>query len=208
MFGVVWLVPVINTLTKHCLGLTNSQRLTLNLKKLVSLATFKLKTTHNATPVVPLYLFVCWFDSRHEHPVAIDELHEGVADWISCTADPNGLHHPRVPQLTHTKLPVKQLQAQTQQLSLKFLVQVLITSSKVRWYLRNSKWSLITCWNNLKKKVLHDVGYKVKLLKGSEIWTCGWKFLYFQFLLSSDQSSTLTHSRGWSTVSSLCFSTS
>lgn len=152
MFGVVWLVPVINTLTKHCLGLTNSQRLTLNLKKLVSLAKFKLKTTHNATCVVPLYLFVCWFDSRHEHPVAINELHEGVADWISCTADPNGLHHPRVPQLTHTKLPVKQLQAQTQQLSLKFLVQVLITSSKVRWYLRNSKWSLITCWNNLKKK--------------------------------------------------------
>lgn len=36
----------------------------------------------------------------------------------------------------------------------------------------------------LKKRVLHDAGYKVKLLKGSEIWTCGWKFLYFQFLLS------------------------
>lgn len=62
------------------------------------------------TLVLGLYLFVCWFDSRHEHPVAVDKLHEGVADGITCTPDTNGLHHTRVPQLTHTQLSVKQLE--------------------------------------------------------------------------------------------------
>lgn len=56
-----------------------------------------------------VYLFVRWLDPRHEHPIAVDKLNKGVADGISCTADANGLHHPRVPELTHTELPVKEL---------------------------------------------------------------------------------------------------
>lgn len=54
-----------------------------------------------------LYLFVRWFDSGHENSVPVNKLHKGVADGISSTTDTNGLHHTRVPQLTHTQLPVK-----------------------------------------------------------------------------------------------------
>lgn len=71
-------------------------------------------TTSKDKPVVLLYLFVRWFDSRHEHPVAVNKLHKGVADGVSCTSDTNGFHHTGVPQLTHTQLPVKQLQTQRQ----------------------------------------------------------------------------------------------
>lgn len=54
-------------------------------------------------------LFVRWFDARHEHPVAVDKLNKGVADWVTGTADSNGLHHAGVSELTHTQLPVKEL---------------------------------------------------------------------------------------------------
>lgn len=57
-----------------------------------------------------LYLFVRWFDSRHQHSVAVNKLHERVADGISSTSDPNGLHHPGVPELSHAQLHVKELQ--------------------------------------------------------------------------------------------------
>lgn len=56
-----------------------------------------------------LYLFVRWLDSRHEDPVPVYKLHKGVADGISGAAYPNGLHHTRVPQLTHAQLPIEQL---------------------------------------------------------------------------------------------------
>lgn len=55
------------------------------------------------------HLLVGWLHPRHEHPVAVHELHEGVADGVPGPADADGLHHPRVPQLTHAQLPVKQL---------------------------------------------------------------------------------------------------
>lgn len=60
-----------------------------------------------------LYLFVRWFDSRHQHSVAVNKLHKRVADGIPSTSDPNGLHHPGVPELSHAQLPVKELQENT-----------------------------------------------------------------------------------------------
>lgn len=54
-------------------------------------------------------LFVRWLDARHEHPIAVDKLNKGVADWVTGTADSNGLHHAGVSELTHTQLPVKEL---------------------------------------------------------------------------------------------------
>lgn len=67
--------------------------------------------THTGAQVTlgAAHLFVRWFDPRHEHPVAVDKLNKGVADWVTSTADPNGLHHARVSELTHTQLPVKEL---------------------------------------------------------------------------------------------------
>lgn len=55
------------------------------------------------------HLLVGRLHPRHEHPVPVHELHEGVADGVPGPADADGLHHPRVPQLTDTQLPVKQL---------------------------------------------------------------------------------------------------
>lgn len=157
------------------------------MKKLVSLATFKLKTIHNATGVLPLYLFVGWFDSRHEHPVAIDELHEGVADGISCTADPNGLHHTRVPQLTHTELPVKQLQTHTRQPSLKFLFRSrYILQSQVIPQEFKMGFDHLLKWS-LKNRVLHDAGETIKgpcfklIPLKVQIWPVGDSFFTFRF---------------------------
>lgn len=55
------------------------------------------------------HLLVRWLHPRHEHPVAVHELHKGVADGVSSPADADGLHHPGVPQLTDAQLPIKQL---------------------------------------------------------------------------------------------------
>lgn len=45
-----------------------------------------------------------------EHPVAMQELHKGVANRVPQLPDADGVHHAGVPQLTHTQLSVKHLQ--------------------------------------------------------------------------------------------------
>lgn len=55
------------------------------------------------------HLLVCWLHAGHEHPVPVHELHKRVADGVASPADPDGLHHSRVPQLPDTQFPVEQL---------------------------------------------------------------------------------------------------
>lgn len=63
-----------------------------------------------ATEALTLYLFVGWLHTGQQHSVPLHELHEAVADGVAGSADSDGLHHPGVPQLAHTQVPVEQLQ--------------------------------------------------------------------------------------------------
>lgn len=56
-----------------------------------------------------LHLLIGWLHPRQQHSVPLHELHEAIADGVASPADSDGLHHPRVPQLAHTKVPVEQL---------------------------------------------------------------------------------------------------
>ena len=44
-----------------------------------------------------------------EVPVTLGELHEGVADRVACSPDPDRLHHPGVAQLAATQLTIEHL---------------------------------------------------------------------------------------------------
>lgn len=56
-----------------------------------------------------LYLLVGWLHARQQHTVPLHKLYEAVADGVAGSSDSDGLHHPRVPQLAHTQVPVEQL---------------------------------------------------------------------------------------------------
>ena len=45
----------------------------------------------------------------HQEAVALHELPEGVADGITCSADADSLHHPRVAELPSAQISVKYL---------------------------------------------------------------------------------------------------
>lgn len=47
--------------------------------------------------------------ARYEEPVALNKFLEGVSDRIASSANANGLHHARVPQLTAAQTSVKHL---------------------------------------------------------------------------------------------------
>lgn len=67
---------------------------------------------------------MCWKKSDHirtnsfgvtdgclqKNPVALQEIHKGVADRVSQIADADGVHHARVSQLTHAQLSVEELE--------------------------------------------------------------------------------------------------
>lgn len=47
-----------------------------------------------------------------QHPVALQEVLEGVANWESQLPDADGVQHAGVSQLTHTQLSVKRLKGE------------------------------------------------------------------------------------------------
>lgn len=55
------------------------------------------------------YLLVGRLHAGQQDSVPLHELHEAVADGVAGSADSDGLHHARVPQLAHTQVPVEEL---------------------------------------------------------------------------------------------------
>lgn len=86
-----------------CLALYTSE-------KTGALARPRAGTLPPAIEALALYLLVGWLHTGQQHSVPLHELHEAVADGVAGSADSDGLHHPGVPQLAHTQVPVEQLQ--------------------------------------------------------------------------------------------------
>lgn len=47
--------------------------------------------------------------TRYEEPVALNKFLEGMSDGVASSANANGLHHARVPQLTAAQTSVEHL---------------------------------------------------------------------------------------------------
>lgn len=79
-------------------------------EKTGALARPRARTLPPAIEAPALYLLVGRLHTGQQYSVPLHELHKAVADGVAGSADSDGLHHPGVPQLAHTQVPVEQLQ--------------------------------------------------------------------------------------------------